>query len=62
MESIDPRKFAAAESIEEVHSLLAAAGIGPGWNNVEPSLWLASAQGARVRLSHVMRRSRTSRS
>ena len=41
MESIDPRKFAAAESIEEVHSFLAAAGIGPGWNKPEPSLWPA---------------------
>lgn len=39
MKSIDPAKFAAAESIEEVHSLLAAAGIGPGWNKPEPSLW-----------------------
>lgn len=39
MEAIDPTRFAEAKSIEEVHSLLAAAGIGPGWNKPEPSLW-----------------------
>ena len=39
MNSIDPREFAASKSIEELHSLLAAAGIGPGWNKPEPSLW-----------------------
>jgi gentisate 1,2-dioxygenase len=41
MGSIDPRKFAEAKSIEEVHKLLAVAGIGPGWNKPEPSLWPA---------------------
>jgi gentisate 1,2-dioxygenase len=39
MEPIAPSKFAAAKSIAEVHSLLAAAGIGAGWNKPEPSLW-----------------------
>ena len=39
MGSLDPRKFAAAESLEQVHSLLEAAGMGPGWNKPEPSLW-----------------------
>ena len=39
MEAIDPTKFAEAKSIEEVHSLLAATGMGPGWNKPEPSLW-----------------------
>jgi gentisate 1,2-dioxygenase len=38
-EAIDPGKFAAAMSIAEVHSLLAAAGMGAGWNKPEPSLW-----------------------
>jgi gentisate 1,2-dioxygenase len=41
MEPIDPQKFSAVETIEEVHSLLAVAGIGPGWNKSEPSLWPA---------------------
>jgi gentisate 1,2-dioxygenase len=41
MESLDAGKFAAAKSIEELHSLLAEAGIGPGWNKPEPSLWPA---------------------
>jgi gentisate 1,2-dioxygenase len=44
MEAIDPTKFAEAKSIEEVHSLLAAAGIGPGWNKPEPSLWATPKQ------------------
>ena len=39
MESIDPKKFATAGSIEELHGLLATAGMGPGWNKLEPALW-----------------------
>jgi gentisate 1,2-dioxygenase len=39
MRSIDPRKFATAESIEELHSSLATACMFPGWNKSEPALW-----------------------
>jgi len=31
--------FAGAQSMEQLHELLQAAGIGPGWNKPEPSLW-----------------------
>jgi gentisate 1,2-dioxygenase len=34
-------EFAAARNMEELYALLAAAGMGPGWNKPEPSLWLS---------------------
>ncbi len=39
MGSIDPKKFATAEDIEELHGFLETAGMGPGWNKAEPALW-----------------------
>jgi len=32
-------EFAAARNMEDLYALLAAAGMGPGWNKPEPSLW-----------------------
>jgi len=33
--------FAAARNMEELYTLLATSGMGPGWNKPEPSLWPA---------------------
>lgn len=41
MNTVDRRELAATKSIEELHTLLAAAGLGPGWNKPEPSFWPA---------------------
>ena len=38
---MNPKDFAAAQDIERLYQLLEAAGVGPGWNKPEPSLWPA---------------------
>jgi gentisate 1,2-dioxygenase len=41
MGNMNAAGFVAARNIEELHALLAASGMGPGWNKPEPSLWPA---------------------
>lgn len=39
MQLVHEAGFAGAESVERLYELLQAAGMGPGWNKPEPSLW-----------------------
>jgi len=39
MGHMNAAEFAAARNMEELYALLAVAGMGPGWNKPEPSLW-----------------------
>lgn len=39
MATVSPAEFSKAANMEQLYELLARAGIGPGWNKPEPSLW-----------------------
>ena len=41
MGHMNPVEFTAARDMEDLYRLLAGAGMGPGWNKPEPSLWPA---------------------
>jgi gentisate 1,2-dioxygenase len=39
MRTVDPKRFASVQNIEELHGLIDAAGMGSGWNKPEPAIW-----------------------